>query len=279
MTSFMTQNIKTYFLIAIASFSIISCGSNKEDELDSIEDSSSLEIDSQKISAQNVFNTISPRNVILSLKEHSGAEYNVQFLNNPDDASKYTLESTKALNFGVYGADLNIASIYDQTQESLLYFKCVGLLAKSIGVSNSFDEKMGDRMTANQENRDSTLSIISQAFNSADQTLRQNNRAGTSSLLVAGAWIEGFYVATQTAKETKSEDIIKEIFSQKESLTNLVELLKTSSISKETNYVLEDLQVILAMLNNKIDSDFSLNALNDLDKKITDLRTKIITSK
>jgi hypothetical protein len=50
------------------------------------------------------------------------------------------------------------------------------LLQKSIGVSNSFDENMGDRMTANQSNRDSTLSIITQAFKSADNTLRKNGR-------------------------------------------------------------------------------------------------------
>jgi hypothetical protein len=161
----------------------------------------------------------------------------------------------------------------------MLFFKCVSIIAKSIGVSNSFDENMGDRMTANQSNRDSTLNIITQAFKSADQTLRANNRPGTSSLLVAGAWIEGLYVACQTAKETKSEDIIKEIYKQKESLDNLLELLKSSKLPDETAYVSTDLQDVKQLMDAKTDQVFTLDALKALDSKITDLRTKVITSK
>ncbi len=203
----------------------------------------------------------------------------VQLFNNPDDVSRYLLESSRALNLGVYGADLNVASIYDQTQESMLFFKCVSIIAKSIGVSNSFDENMGDRMTANQSNRDSTLSIITQAFKSADETLRKNNRPGTSSLLVAGAWIEGLYVACQTAKETKNEPIVKEIFAQKESLDNLLELLQSSKLPDETAYVLEDLKALKTIIDSKSDNVFTLDAMKELDTKITDLRTKIISSK
>ena len=161
----------------------------------------------------------------------------------------------------------------------MLFFKCVSILAKTLGVSNSFDEKMGDRMTANQENRDSTLSIISEAFKSADNTLRKNNRPGTSSLLIAGAWIEGLYVACQTAKETKSEPIVKEIFIQKESLTNLIDLLKSSKVSDEATYIITDLQSIKMMMDEKTDDVFTLDALKKIDAKITELRTKVISTK
>ena len=276
----MSLNIKSLFLISSTVLLISACGGNKQDELDTTEEETvTVGVDSQKISAQNVFNTISSRATILELTKLANAEYNVQLLNNPDDVSRYLLESSRALNLGVYGADLNVASIYDQTQESMLFFKCVSIIAKSIGVSNSFDENMGDRMTANQSNRDSTLSIITQAFKSADQTLRKNNRPGTSSLLVAGAWTEGLYVACQTAKETKNEPIVKEIFAQKESLDNLLELLQSSKLPDETAYVLEDLKALKSIIDSKTDKVFTLDAMKELDAKITDLRTKIISSK
>jgi hypothetical protein len=276
----MFLNIKPFFLISTTAILFWACGNNKQEEFDDFDnDTTVMGIDSQKISAQNVFNTISSRSTILELNKLSGAEYNVQYLNNPDDVNKYSLESSQALNLGVYGADLNAASIYDQTQETMLFFKCVSILAKSIGVSNSFDENMGDRMTNNQENRDSTLSIISQAFKSADVTLRKNNRPGTSSLLVAGAWIEGIYIACQTAKETKSEPIVKEIFAQKESLTNLIELIKSSNISSESSYIIDDLIALNAIYDLKIDDIYSLNSLKEVDLKITEMRTKIITAK
>ncbi len=276
----MFLNFKSFVLISSSAFLLSACGGNKQDDLDTTEEETPIVgVDSQKISAQNVFNTISSRATILELTKQANAEYNVQLLNNPDDVSRYLLESSRALNLGVYGADLNVASIYDQTQESMLFFKCVSFIAKSIGVSDSFDENMGDRMTANQSNRDSTLSIITQAFKSADQTLRKNNRPGTSSLLVAGAWTEGLYVACQTAKETKNEPIVKEIFAQKESLDNLLELLQSSKLPDETAYVLEDLKVLKTIIDSKTDKVFTLDSMKELDAKITDLRTKIISSK
>ena len=276
----MLFNFKTSYLLVSFAFIVMACGNNSEDELDSIDDKMQISgIDSQKISAQNVFNTISSRSTIIEVAKLSGAEYNVQFLNNPDVVNNYSLESSQALNLGVYGADLNAASIFDQTQETMLFFKCVNILAKRIGVSNSFDENMGDRMTNNQENRDSTLSIISQAFQSADITLRKNNRPGTSTLLVAGAWVEGIYIACQSAKENNSELIVKEIFLQKESLLNLIELVKSSTISDEVKYISNDLNTIKSIFDAKIEGVNSLNSLSELDKKIAELRTKIVSSK
>lgn len=278
----MLLNFKTILLICTTVLLISSCGGNKQEDVDYTEENDISDVaglDSQKISAQNVFNTISSRDIILDLIQKSNAEYNVQFLNNPDDVSKYSLESSRALNLGVYGADLNVASAYDQTQESMMYFKCVNVIAKSIGVSNSFGENMGDRMTANQSNRDSTLSIISQAFKSADNTLRKNGRPGTSSLLVSGAWIEGLYVACQTAKETKNELIVKEIFNQIESLNNLLELLEVSKVTSEASYIISDLKEIKNMISSKTDKVYTVDALKELDLKVTELRTKIISTK
>lgn len=276
----MLSNIKSFLLTGTITFMLVSCGGAKQEEVDaSEEDTATAGVDSQKISAQNVFNTIPSRATILELTKQANSEYNIQYLSNTEDVSKYSLESSRALNLGVYGADLNVASIYDQTQESMLYFKCVSIIAKSIGVSNSFDENMGDRMTANQSNRDSTLSIITQAFKSADETLRKNGRPGTSSLLVAGAWIEGLYVACQTAKETKNEPIVKEIFNQNESLTNLIELVEVSKVTEEASYVLSDLKNLKKIIEGKTDKNFTVDALKELDSKVTELRTKIISNK
>ncbi len=276
----MLINIKSFVLVSSVAILFSACNGSKEEVVDASDDGTiAAGLDSQKISAQNVFNTIPSRDVLLDLIKQANTEYNVAYLNNPDEVSKYFLESSRALNLGVYGADLNVASIYDQTQESMLFFKCVNVIAKTIGVSNSFDENMGDRMQANQANRDSTLNIISQAFKSADNTLQKNGRPGTSSLLVAGAWIEGLYVACQTAKESKNEAIIKEIFNQKESLNNLIELIEVSKVSNEAAYVLTDLQSIKKTLDSKSDKVFTVDALKELDAQITEIRTKIVSTK
>lgn len=276
------MSVKHIFSISIFSLSVFlfSCGGNKQDNL---EESNEVEVnttlDSQKISAQNVFNSIPGRKEIIDLTQAAKAEYNAQTLNNPDNAKGYSLESSKALNLGVYGTDLNVTGVFEQTQESMLFLKCVNILAKSLGVSNAFDEKMVDRMEANKENRDSTMEIITQSFKKCDKFLVENGRPGTSSLIVAGAWVEGIYVACQTAKETKSEGIVKEIFSQKESLHHLIEMLQHSKVNADAHYLIDDLTALEKVFNSKSDAVYNLDAIKTIDEKITGLRTKVTSNK
>jgi len=276
----MLVSYKKLLAIIFTSIFLTSCDDSKEENLDDVSSESNIEIsDSQKNLSQKVFNAMPARETIIHLINEGKSEYNAQFLSNPDKLNEYILESSRALNLGVYGADLNTANIYDQAQESMLFFKCVNILAKSIGVSDSFDENMGDRMTANQSNRDSTLSIISQAFTKADVTLRKNGRAGVSALLVSGLWIEGLYVACETAKETGNETIIKEIFQQNESLHNLIELLNSSELSTEVTFILAELKELKKLMEDKKDAVFTLQTLTVLNNKISPLRTKIISLK
>lgn len=272
---------KHFFISACVVLVLSSCGNNKQEDIDdsTSEDQPAVALDSQKISAQNVFNAVPARTVIIKLVQEAQAQYNPVILNNPDDVNKYSTESSKALNLGVYGTDLNVTGVYEQTQESMLFLKCVNILAKSLGVSNAFDEKMVDRMEANKENRDSTLEIISQSFRNADNFLKANGRPGTSSLIVAGAWVEGMHVACNTAKETNNQNIVKEIFGQVESLKHLIELLESSKIGDDAAYVLSDLKTLKTSFEAKIDKVYTIDAIKDIDTKNSALRTKITSSK
>lgn len=274
----MRINNKFLMIVFFAGIFLCACSGDKSDEnSDFEEENTDTRLDSQKISAQNVFNALPVRDKIISLIASAGAEYNPMILNDPDAVNKYSTESSKALNLGVYGADLNATGVFEQTQESMLFLKCVNILAKSLGVSNSFDEKMIDRMEANKSNRDSTLEIVSQSFKSADKYLKDNGRPGTSSLIVAGAWVEGIYLAIATAKETKNEAIVKEIYEQGESLKYLIQLLEQSKISEDANYILADLKLLKPLFETKEKKVFKVESLSALDKASQTLRTKVIS--
>ncbi len=276
----MRVNVKFFIVIAAVNFALSACGSGKHEENDDdAAETIHTGLDSQKISAQNVFNALPARDKIILLITEAKAEYNPAILNDPSSVNRYSLESSKALNLGVYGADLNATGVYEQTQESMLFLKCVNILAKNLGVSNSFDEKMVDRMSVNKSNRDSTLEIVSQSFKSADKYLKDNSRPGTSSLIVAGAWVEGIYLAISTAKETKNEPIIKEIYGQSESLKYLIQLLEQSKIPEDATYILTDLKQLKTVFDAKKDNVFTVSSLSNLDKASIELRTKIISGK
>lgn len=268
-------------IILATSLFILSCGNKNSDNVEDIEDDEQIknetQIDAERISAQNVFNALPQRKQVLDIVMNANAQYDPSFLNNPDNIKGYKSESTVALNFGVYGTDLNITNVFEQTQESMLFLSNVNLLAKNLGVSNSFDEKMMNRMDAHKDNRDSTLSIISHAFRTTDDYLVSTNRAGTSALIVAGSWIEGMYVASCIAKETNSTEAIAAIFEQKESLRYLIELLQASKVNEKVDYLINDLKEIQTILSEQKESVFNLKTLRPLELKITTLREKITT--
>jgi len=231
-----------------------------------------------KLNAQNVFNSMPDRKEVLKLIDEHKIEYNSDFLNDPNLVDKYTIESSKAANLGVYGSDLSIASSFEQTQESMLFLKCVNILAGDLGVNGAFDQKMAERMDSNKQNKDSTLEIITSAFKTADEILKSNSRPATSAIIIAGAWVEGLYVSCKIAEVLKSEAIVKSIIQQKESLKNLVVLLEASKLDDTSRYILLDLRALNdAYKTADASGTYTLETIKEINFISNALRKKIVS--
>lgn len=229
---FNSKNLK-YITVALTSTVLFACGSGSSDH-DDLSTTDTVDASKAKdTKAQNVFYSIPSPIETTSLLKSAGAKYNKNFLNPIENLSRYESVKSKALNLGVYGSDLSFTSIYDQTQESMLYLRCTNTLASKLGISGAFDEKTTERIESNMENRDSLLGIISDSYWTADAYLKDNGQPGISALIIAGGWIEGLYIATQIANSTKNEAIITRIGEQKLSLDNLVALLDSHKSENE----------------------------------------------
>jgi hypothetical protein len=75
------------------------------------------------------------------------------------------------------------------------------------------------------ENRDSIFQIIAQTYAHADGYLKENEREQTATLILAGGWIEGMYLALNLATQNNKE-LITRIAEQKYSINNLIKLLE-----------------------------------------------------
>lgn len=180
--------MKRFFAVLglLVPFVFVSCSGNPDgDEIPETDTVATID-PKVKANAQNIFNSVPDPADIAKMISDAGLDYDASLLNNPDKYSSYSTDDYKALNLGVYGTDLSFTSSFEQTQESLLYLKCVNLLCKSLGISGVFDEKTSERIDANKDNRDSLLDIISKSFTQADKFLRENQRGHSSALLVAG---------------------------------------------------------------------------------------------
>ncbi len=272
-----------YILVLLVGCLLFSCGSSaeKQDEETVISDSTVKAVEKTKLSAQNVFNSLPDRKELLKLVAENKLDYDTEILNQPDNVKNYNTETFIALNLGVYGSDLSVAGVFEQTQESILFLKCVNSLSQKLGVNKAFDQSMFDRMDAQRDNKDSTLQIITIAFKQADEILKANNRPATSALIIAGVWIEGFYTSCQISKKTPSEGIVKAILQHKETLDNIIVLLGQSDLNKDQMFILNDLTTISGIMGEIIsqkDIKYTYETIMPADEAVTRLRSKVISA-
>lgn len=178
---------------------------------------------------KNIFHNIPAPMETAALLKKAGAGYDKDILNDVKHVNNYTSASKQALNLGIYGADLSYASVYNNTQESMLYTSCAQQLSKKLGVDNAFNEQVVSRLEQNRNDRDSLLSIISETYWQVDGYLKENQRDNISALMIAGGWIEGLYIASEIASKHDTPELRQRIAEQKLPLVDLLELVKTYS--------------------------------------------------
>jgi len=268
------------FVFTFLSVALLSCGNDAstEDVIDdNAIDTTSKNLEVQKINAQNVFNSIPGPSELTRLIEESGLDYDFTLLNKDDAIHKYTSDNFKALNLGVYGGDLAYANVYEQSQDALLYLKCINSLCKKLGINEVFDGKTADRLEANKDNKDSLLTIVSKSFQQADKFLRENQRPHTSSLMVAGGWIEGLYLSAKVGVKSKNKKFIKKMSEQGQSLGDLISLVDNAGVTGDGTFVVESLKD-LKVSYDKIPANTVMgdSLLTEIDQKVSALRKKII---
>ncbi len=272
-------------------------GEITDTEKDANDDSSS---DVQVKLGGKFFSIPSPFETATLLKE-SGAPFNGNLINAPENASNYTIDFYKALNLGIYGADLGYITIYNNnSNDAISYLTAVQKLAEEVGVDAAFDKALIDRFSQNMENQDSMLVLVSDAFGSADEYLKNNDKADIASLILAGGWIEALHFACEIAVQLNNPDVISRIGEQRTTLENLIMLLREYS---EENYTLlaDELQALYdefesinysyefkepehskesmtTIIKSKRTVEVSAETLQTIADKVKEIRTKILES-
>ncbi|MEW6467975.1 MAG: hypothetical protein AB1458_03575 [Bacteroidota bacterium] len=269
------MNKRSFILLlglAVSATVLTSCGSGTENNDGSGDDTATVSQDNSRKNASLVFKSIPSPAELTSLIKQAGASYDFKLLNDVNNKSKYVSTTAKALNLGVYGADLSYASIFDQTQESMLYIQCAQALAGGIGAGSAFDDQTINRMNDNKGNSDSMLNIVTDTYNNTDDLLSEGGRSGVSALVVAGGWIEALYIGTQLCQTSKNNaEIVKRIAELKGSLENLIALLEENKDTEGVPQLIEDLKGIKAVYDGVGDNKTAEVKSTDEKNKITTL--------
>lgn len=196
---------------------------------------------------KNVFYMIpSPMENVIVFKK-AGLEYYGDLLNDPNASSMYDTEIRKAVNLGIYGADLSYATLNNQTQETMFFVSAAKKLAESLGVMKAFDDATIQRIEDNVEDKDSMMHIVSDVYWIADTYLKENESAALSTYIIFGGWLESVYIASCAyLKDSKNNLIRDRILEQKYTIDNLYYITKASSSEDlvELRHDLESLQAV-----------------------------------
>lgn len=150
----------------------------------------------------------------------------------------------QAFHLGIYAADLGYLNIYDKTNSVLEYITAIKTLADAIRVGQFFDFTTLKRLAQSNQNLDSLMYISVHSFNQMDKYLRTDKRSNLSSLMIAGVWIEGLYLATQVAKTAPHPELTERIGEQKIIMNDLMLILETYSSDPNFARLIEDFNVI-----------------------------------
>jgi hypothetical protein len=216
-------------LIFTSLLALMSCGSGNQSN-DSSLGGDSLKADSTNLATQalpqdaveGIVKTIpSPIETSVIIKK-SGGEYNKSILNPTENSKNYSSSYKRALNLGVYGADLGYINIYEKNKESLYYLQSVKEMADGLNIGQFFDFETIKRMASSNKNADSLLNITTDNFNKINDFLFQQNRSDQSVLILLGGWIEGLNIMCETALKSKNTKLYEKIGEQKIVIDQLV---------------------------------------------------------
>ncbi len=235
-------------VLFVATFSVIliSCGNESNDQQNNEADTNDETTVVQKVE-ELVYPLPTPLEVTEMLN-NAGASYILDLANRPENADKYFTEMAKAINLGVYGADLSYSSTYNKTQETNNYLACTIKLRDGLSIETPFNANLLDRVEANIDNQDSLYVILKHSFHETFEYLNENGKGAVSVMILAGGWIEGLYLSTELALLTDDNtEILKGIANQKHTLKTLIPLIETYKENENVSEILKELKDIEAI--------------------------------
>ncbi len=206
-----------------------------------------------------------------------GISYILGISNSVNNVDRYFTERSKALNLGVYGADLAYASTYHMKQEVMLYLEATKKLTDELQISSAFNETLVGSIEKQLDDKEELIQIITNSFNDTYDFLNRNGKASLSLLVIGGSWIEGLFLTTHvSANVYHNYEIVKIIHEQKEPLEQLINLLEEYQAEQIIQEFIDDLTP-LKEIYDSIGDTLTEEQVNDISSAVETLREEIIT--
>ncbi|MDE5422248.1 hypothetical protein L3073_08505 [Ancylomarina sp. DW003] len=240
-------SIRLSSILILLGFSIISiaCQNKTKATTNNVKELPSNPQSLKKV--KNIFYNVPSPVEVTNIIQRMDLPYHPDLLNPSSNSENYLTQADKALNMGVYGADLSYIRIYEQYQDAAKFLVVVKKFTRELGIPEEGERKIAKRLEKNLQNQDSLLRIITETFTDSDSYLKENQRGSTAALIIFGGWIETLYLATNILDpEFPENDMVKLIVEQRYSVKNLLALMSQFSDEKRVQDFLPDLKKLNA---------------------------------
>jgi uncharacterized membrane-anchored protein YhcB (DUF1043 family) len=260
--------------LLIISFSVlVSCKNQASKQQKKVEKEQVKEIQGQI--ETNVYPLPTSAEVIKMLTELE-VGYIIGISNPVENSKKYFSSQSRAINLGVFGADLSYATLYNQQQQVINYLDAIRSLANELNMSKIYNEDLYTKIKANFDNKDELVKILTSAFNDTYAYLSENDQQPLALLVVGGAWVEGMYLTTHVSEAAyQVAGISKVLLEQKKSFDMFLEITKPYLSDPSVGDFVKLMDPVKKVYEG-IGSSLTEQNIKDITKVIVDLREQIV---
>jgi hypothetical protein len=198
---------KTIFTLVIgAAVLLSSCGEEQQATSYDYDRSDSLSVDYTRQALAIRGNVKNTSGFYLTLKA-KGAEFNSGLVNAASNASKYSNNLDRSVNMGMYGADLNYLTVFEQNEAARSTVDAISKLSSALGIENAFDKESFELIVSTSDSLDlrEKSNLVSKAFRNAEDQMYSEERALMGTLMISGGWIESVYLTSSLMIDSEME--------------------------------------------------------------------------
>jgi hypothetical protein len=273
----------TSALFVTASIFFVACGNDTPKD-DTITPPTEDSTEQAEVTTPEVTYSLPSPLQIASIFKKSGLKYKGGITSTLQDPAKYTTNLSKAINLGVYSADLSYSVLNKQNQEAMNYMKLSRQLADNLGMGSVFEQgNLSGRFEKNLSNEDSLAYIIAELQMVTDMYLDENDQQQITSIVFSGAWIESMYIGSKVYEKGKDKSLNNKLAEQMTILGSIINALKAEEKKDAAiTGLIADLQSVKdiydslpSVKNNPEATDDMEKELTLTDDEVTQLTTKI----
>ncbi len=172
---------------------------------------------------------------------------------------------------------MSVSGMFNQSQRMVDYLNTLKGMTQRLGIIKVLDEDVLAKLERSDLSRQEALNVISEVYMNTNQYLTENNRRNVATMVMAGAWVEGLYLALNLLNPDKlNSDIVERIVAQKLSLAtlmNIIDGMNANDSDKDLTYIHSRLEIISQLYDGvSIQSNGRISAMTDADTKTTTIK-------